>query len=121
MGKTAENLHDRFPHLTKQRVDEYALRSQEKTAKAYADDPIENIEVGEKMDERGQTPLVIYHSHPGAEAYFSATDEQVARDGLWGPIVYVVASIKPGEAPYMKAFVIPEDDAPVEEVAIEII
>jgi acetyl-CoA acyltransferase len=37
MGKTAENLHDRFPHLTKQRVDEYALRSQEKTAKAYAD------------------------------------------------------------------------------------
>jgi acetyl-CoA acyltransferase len=37
MGKTAENLHDRFPHLTKERVDEYALRSQEKTAKAYAD------------------------------------------------------------------------------------
>ncbi|HET7901195.1 MAG TPA: thiolase family protein [Candidatus Nanopelagicales bacterium] len=37
MGKTAENLHDRFPHLTKARADEYALRSQEKTAKAYAD------------------------------------------------------------------------------------
>lgn len=41
MGKTAENLHDRFPHLTKQRVDEYALRSQEKTAKAYADGVIQ--------------------------------------------------------------------------------
>ncbi|MFN8167277.1 MAG: thiolase family protein [Candidatus Nanopelagicales bacterium] len=41
MGKTAENLHDRFPHLTKQRVDEYALRSQEKTAKAYADGAIQ--------------------------------------------------------------------------------
>jgi acetyl-CoA acyltransferase len=37
MGKTAENLHDRFPHLTKERADAYALRSQEKTAKAYAD------------------------------------------------------------------------------------
>jgi acetyl-CoA acyltransferase len=37
MGKTAENLHDRFPHLTKARADEYSLRSQEKTAKAYAD------------------------------------------------------------------------------------
>jgi acetyl-CoA acyltransferase len=37
MGKTAENLHDRFPHLTKARADEYALRSQAKTAKAYAD------------------------------------------------------------------------------------
>ncbi len=41
MGKTAENLHDRFPHLTKARADEYALRSQEKTAKAYADGVIQ--------------------------------------------------------------------------------
>jgi len=41
MGKTAENLHDRFPHLTKQRADEFALRSQEKTAKAYADGVIQ--------------------------------------------------------------------------------
>ena len=41
MGKTAENLHDRFPHLTKARADEFALRSQEKTAKAYADGVIQ--------------------------------------------------------------------------------
>lgn len=77
--------------------------------------------VARKMDEYGLYPEVIYHSHPDAEAYFSATDEQVARDGIWGPIVYIVASIKPGEDPYMKAFVIPEDDAPVEEVTIEIV
>src|SRR6185437_10898160 len=37
MGSTAENLHDRFPHLTRQRADEFAVRSQERTAKAYAD------------------------------------------------------------------------------------
>ncbi len=36
MGMTAENLHDRFPHLTKERADLFALASQEKTAKAYA-------------------------------------------------------------------------------------
>ncbi len=41
MGKTAENLHDRFPHLTKQRVDAFAVASQEKTAKAYADGKIQ--------------------------------------------------------------------------------
>jgi acetyl-CoA acyltransferase len=41
MGKTAENLHDRFPHLTRARADEYSLRSQEKTAKAYADGMIQ--------------------------------------------------------------------------------
>ena len=36
MGKTAENLHDRFPQLTKQRCDAYAVGSQDKAAKAYA-------------------------------------------------------------------------------------
>jgi acetyl-CoA acyltransferase len=36
MGNTAERLHDRFPALTKERADRYALGSQEKTAKAYA-------------------------------------------------------------------------------------
>lgn len=37
MGKTAERLHDRFPHLTKERADRYAMRSQQKTAAAYAE------------------------------------------------------------------------------------
>ncbi|MEV0394091.1 thiolase family protein [Polymorphospora rubra] len=36
MGATAENLHDRVPHITKERTDAYALASQVKTAKAYA-------------------------------------------------------------------------------------
>jgi len=36
MGKTAENLHDRFPSITKARADAYALGSQRKTAAAYA-------------------------------------------------------------------------------------
>ncbi|MDG4802132.1 thiolase family protein [Micromonospora sp. WMMD980] len=37
MGATAENLHDRVPHVTKERTDAFALASQQKTAKAYAD------------------------------------------------------------------------------------
>ncbi len=41
MGMTAENLHDRFPQLTRARSDEYAVRSQEKAAKAYADGKIQ--------------------------------------------------------------------------------
>jgi acetyl-CoA acyltransferase len=36
MGATAENIHDRFPHLTKARADAFALGSQRKTAEAYA-------------------------------------------------------------------------------------
>src|SRR5262245_30421155 len=37
MGATAENLHDRVPHITKERTDRFALASQQKTAKAYAE------------------------------------------------------------------------------------
>ncbi|HEU5108000.1 MAG TPA: acetyl-CoA C-acyltransferase, partial [Micromonosporaceae bacterium] len=36
MGATAENLHDLVPHITKERTDAFALASQQKTAKAYA-------------------------------------------------------------------------------------
>ncbi|ACZ21572.1 acetyl-CoA acetyltransferase [Sanguibacter keddieii DSM 10542] len=36
MGATAENLHDRFPHLTKDRADRYAVASQERYAAALA-------------------------------------------------------------------------------------
>lgn len=36
MGSTAERLHDRFPHLTKERSDRFGMRSQQKVAAAYA-------------------------------------------------------------------------------------
>jgi acetyl-CoA acyltransferase len=42
MGVTAENLHDRYPQLTKERADSYGVASQEKLAKAYADGKIQN-------------------------------------------------------------------------------
>ncbi len=41
MGNTAENLHDRFPHLTRQRADAFAVGSQDKLAKAYADEKLQ--------------------------------------------------------------------------------
>ena len=41
MGQTAENLHDRFPHLTKERADAFAAASQAKLAKAYADGKVQ--------------------------------------------------------------------------------
>ena len=55
MGATAERLHDKFPHLTKERADKYALASQQKTAAAYAANKIQpelipvatrNVELG---------------------------------------------------------------------------
>lgn len=59
MGMTAENLHDRFPHLTKERADAYAVASQEKAAKAYANGKIQQdlvpISVRRTNPEAGET------------------------------------------------------------------
>jgi acetyl-CoA acyltransferase len=41
MGATAERLHEKFPHLTKERADKYALASQQKTAAAYSANKIQ--------------------------------------------------------------------------------
>jgi acetyl-CoA acyltransferase len=41
MGMTAENLHDRFPSITKERADAYALASQQRVAKAYEEGKIQ--------------------------------------------------------------------------------
>src|SRR5438093_9366801 len=35
MGQTAENLHDRFPHLTKEDADRFAVRSQQRAGAAW--------------------------------------------------------------------------------------
>ncbi|HWR85666.1 MAG TPA: thiolase family protein [Rhodoglobus sp.] len=35
MGNTAEKIHDRFPNLTKERADRFAMRSQQKAGAAY--------------------------------------------------------------------------------------
>ena len=41
MGQTAENLHDRFPQITRERADAFGAASQAKLAKAYADGKIQ--------------------------------------------------------------------------------
>jgi acetyl-CoA acyltransferase len=41
MGSTAEKIHDRFPHLTKERADRYAMNSQRKLAEAYENGKIQ--------------------------------------------------------------------------------
>jgi acetyl-CoA acyltransferase len=42
MGKTAENLHDRLPAVTRERADAFGLASQVKTAKAYANGKLQD-------------------------------------------------------------------------------
>ncbi|MBS2963083.1 thiolase family protein [Actinocrinis puniceicyclus] len=58
MGQTAENLHDRFPGITRERADAYALGSQLKVAKAYADGKIQPdlVTVATRNTLASQTP-----------------------------------------------------------------
>jgi acetyl-CoA acyltransferase len=56
MGMTAENLHDRYPQITKERADAFAVRSQRKVAEAY--------EAGKfQLD---LVPMAIRSEEPGA-------------------------------------------------------
>jgi acetyl-CoA acyltransferase len=43
MGRTAECLHDMFPEITREMTDEYAVCSQKKTARAYAQGKIQKM------------------------------------------------------------------------------
>ena len=45
MGQTAENLHDAFPHLTKEAADAYAVQSQRKAGKAWDEGVMDEIVV----------------------------------------------------------------------------
>ncbi len=55
MGATAENLHDRFPEISKERADAYAVGSQQRTAAAYAAGKIQPhlVGVATRSPERG--------------------------------------------------------------------
>jgi acetyl-CoA acyltransferase len=61
MGATAERLHDRFPQLTKERADRYAMNSQLKTAKAYAEGKIQRdlIPTASRNAELGWTVATV--------------------------------------------------------------
>src|SRR3954447_6871207 len=55
MGKTAENLHDRYPEITKERADAFAVASQAKLEAAYADGRIQRdlVPVAIRSEEQG--------------------------------------------------------------------
>ena len=55
MGQTAENLHDRYPELDRDRADTFAASSQRKLAKAYADGVIQRdlVPIATRSTEEG--------------------------------------------------------------------
>ncbi|RCK71338.1 thiolase family protein [Desertihabitans brevis] len=65
MGATAENLHDRFPDITRERADAYAALSQQRVQQAYADGIIQEslVPVATRSVEHGYG-LATTDEHP---------------------------------------------------------
>src|SRR4029450_4041248 len=55
MGSTAENLHDRFPHITKERADAFPALSQQRVQRAYEQGVIQEslVNVATRSSELG--------------------------------------------------------------------
>src|SRR5437763_8187591 len=68
MGQAAENLHDRFPHITRERADAFAAASQARIAAAYEAAPI-------------QRDLVPVATRDGEGAWGLATTDEPPRPG----------------------------------------
>lgn len=64
MGTTAENLHDHAPDITREQADTYALQSQERVAKAWADGAFDDHVVPMTVWGEGGWRVVAKDEHP---------------------------------------------------------
>jgi proteasome lid subunit RPN8/RPN11 len=76
---------------------------------------MEQLQVWREMDDRGEEPVVIYHSHTATEAYPSRTDISYASEP---DAHYVLVSTRdPGQAEF-RSFRIVQDTVTEEEVRV---
>jgi proteasome lid subunit RPN8/RPN11 len=75
---------------------------------AYMMDPLEELAILRELDARGVDLVMIYHSHPDHDAYFSAMDRERALLGagepFWPGVTYLVVSVRAGRAEHACAF-----------------
>ena len=77
---------------------------------AYYIDPTELLAITRELDRSGGELVILYHSHPDHDAYFSAEDRARAVMEGWDEpaypgLAYVVVSVRDGAAVAEKAFV----------------
>jgi len=87
----------------------------ERSPTFYRFDSMEQFRVWREMDERGEEPVVIFHSHTATEAYPSRTDASYASEP--GAHYVVVSTRDPDEAEF-RSFRIVDGTMTEEEVRI---
>jgi [CysO sulfur-carrier protein]-S-L-cysteine hydrolase len=101
------NLVRRCSNLANQYHRDDPIRNPRDAKTAYIMDPKDLLRIQSEADAKGFEFVVLYHSHPDHEAYFSETDRELALfDGepVWPRLRYLVVSVKNGKVSYCKAF-----------------
>jgi proteasome lid subunit RPN8/RPN11 len=88
----------------------------ERSPTFYRFDSLEQLRVWREMDDRGEEPVVIYHSHTATEAYPSRTDISYASEP---GAHYVLVSTRDPDRDDFRSFRIVDGEVTEEDVAVE--
>ncbi|HEY2949610.1 MAG TPA: M67 family metallopeptidase [Micromonosporaceae bacterium] len=77
------------------------MENAERSTTFYRFDSMEQLRVWREMDDRGEEPVVIYHSHTATEAYPSRTDTSLAAEPN---AHYVLVSTRDEETTEIRSF-----------------
>jgi proteasome lid subunit RPN8/RPN11 len=92
-----------------------AMLNAERSPTFYRFDSMEQLRVWQEMDDRGEEPVVIYHSHTGTEAYPSRTDISYAMEPT---AHYVLVSTREPDQDEFRSFRIADGQVAEEDVTV---
>jgi proteasome lid subunit RPN8/RPN11 len=91
------------------------MTNAERSPTFYRFDSLEQLRVWREMEERGEEPVVIYHSHTATEAYPSRTDISYAMEP---DAHYVLVSTRDPDRAELRSFRIVDGVVTEEEVRV---
>jgi [CysO sulfur-carrier protein]-S-L-cysteine hydrolase len=92
-----------------------SMLNAERSPTFYRFDSLEQLKVWREMDERGEEPVVIYHSHTATEAFPSRTDISYAMEP---GAHYVLVSTRDPDRDEFRSFRIVDGDVTEERVTL---
>lgn len=92
-----------------------AMLNAERSPTFYRFDSAEQLTVWREMDDRDETPVVIYHSHTATEAYPSRTDISFASEPF---AHYVLISTRDPETHELRSYRIVDGEVTEEPVTV---
>src|SRR5215469_14031695 len=92
-----------------------SMLNAERSPTFYRFDSMEQLRVWREMDDRGEEPVVIYHSHTATEAYPSRTDISYASEPA---AHYVLVSTRDLDRDEFRSFRIVDGEVTEEDVKV---